>query len=123
MKMLESNTYTESPAPSRTERRGASRFPIERALRLRVLSRKGDPGPGRGHTINISSTGIFFTSDSELTPGRRVELAISWPAQLNETCALKLVARGRVIRVDGSKAAIEIQQYEFRTAGSSGFQD
>jgi len=71
----------------------------------------------------MSSTGVLFTADCELTPGRRVEVAISWPAQLNATCPLKLVARGRVVRVEGGRVAIEIQQYEFRTAGSNGFQD
>lgn len=121
--MFESNSYMEMVAPLRTERRGASRFPIERAVRVRVMSRKGDSGPARGQTINMSSTGVLFTTDCEMTPGKRVELSISWPAQLNDTCPLKLVARGRVVRVDGGKAAIEIQQYEFRTAGANGFQD
>lgn len=123
MNMFETNSYTETLMTARTERRGASRFPIERALRVRVLSRKGDVGPGRGQTVNMSSTGVLFTADCELTPGRRVELSISWPAQLNDSCPLKLVARGRVVRVEGAKVAIEIQQYEFRTAGSNGFQD
>ena len=123
MNMFETNSYTETLMTARTERRGASRFPIERALRVRVLSRKSDIGPGRGQTVNMSSTGVLFTADCELTPGRRVELSISWPAQLNDSCPLKLVARGRVVRVEGAKIAIEIQQYEFRTAGSNGFQD
>jgi hypothetical protein len=34
---------------------------------------------------------------------------------------LKLVARGRVARLEQGRAAIEIQQYEFRTQGSKGF--
>jgi hypothetical protein len=39
---------------------------------------------------------------------------------LNNKTPLKLVARGRVVRLDGRKAAIEIQHYEFRTAGTLG---
>jgi hypothetical protein len=58
---------------------------------------------------------VLFTSESILLPGRRLELSISWPAQLNNKCALKLVARGRVVRFEQGRAAIEIQQYEFRT--------
>src|ERR1700691_3397526 len=50
-----------------------------------------------------------------LLPGRRLELSISWPAQLNDKCALKLVARGRVVRFEDGRTAMEIQQYEFRT--------
>jgi len=53
-----------------------------------------------------------------LLPGRRLELSISWPAQLNNKCALKLMARGRVVRFEEGCAAIEIQQYEFRTHSS-----
>jgi hypothetical protein len=37
---------------------------------------------------------------------------------LNNKTALKLVARGRVVRFEGGRAAIEIQQYEFRTQSS-----
>jgi hypothetical protein len=35
--------------------------------------------------------------------------------QLNNEVALKLVARGRVVRFEEGHAALEIQQYEFRT--------
>jgi hypothetical protein len=55
-----------------------------------------------------------------LLPGKRLELAISWPAQLNNKCALKLVARGRVVRFEHGYTAIEIQQYEFRTQPAVG---
>ena len=101
--MFEINSYTETMISSRTERRGASRFPMERAVKVRVLSRKDEAAPSRGQTVNMSSTGVLFTADCELTPGRRVELSISWPAQLNDKCPLKLVARGRVVRVEGAK--------------------
>jgi hypothetical protein len=71
---------------------------------------------GIGQTVNMSSTGVYFTTEHILLPGKRLELAISWPAQLNNQTALKLVARGRIIRYDEGRAAMEIQQYEFRTA-------
>ena len=101
------------------DRRGADRFPIEREVRYKVISKKCADEIGTGRTVNMSSNGILFTSDQVLLPGRRLELSVSWPAQLNNETALKLVARGRVIRFDGGVAAIEIQQYEFRTAGKS----
>ncbi|MBM3812723.1 MAG: hypothetical protein FJW20_13935 [Acidimicrobiia bacterium] len=102
------------------DRRGSSRFPIEREVRYRVLNKKSNQEAGGGETINMSSSGILFTTEHVLLPGRSVELAVSWPAQLNNTCPLKLVARGRVVRFDGNKAAMEIQHYEFRTQGSQG---
>lgn len=101
---------------NQNERRAADRFPIAREVRYKVLNKKNADEIGAGQTVNMSSTGVYFTTEHILLPGRRLELAISWPAQLNNQTALKLVARGRIIRYDEGRAAMEIQQYEFRTA-------
>jgi len=98
-----------------SDRRTTDRFPIEREVQYKVLNKRSGEEAGEGKTVNISSAGVLFTTQQPLLPGRRLELAISWPAQLNSKCALKLVARGRVVRFEGGRAAIEIQQYEFRT--------
>ena len=104
------------------DRRGADRFPIEREVRYKILSRKtaSDGESGSGLTVNMSSNGVLFTTDRYLLPGRRLEVSISWPAQLNSKVALKLVARGRVVRAEEGRAAIEIHQYEFRTQAKQG---
>lgn len=100
------------------DRRGAKRLSIERDVQYRVLTRRdGDP-EGEGKTLNMSSSGVLFTTKETLLPGRRMELSISWPAQLDNKCALKLVARGRVVRFEGNAAALEIMQHEFRTKSS-----
>lgn len=101
------------------DRRGSDRFPIEREVRYKVLSKRSADEAGSGRTVNMSSSGVLFTSDHFLLPGKRVEVSISWPAQLNNKTNLKLVARGRVVRCEDGKAALEIQQYEFRTQGST----
>ena len=103
------------------ERRSSDRFPIEREVRYKVLSKRTSQEEGTGKTINISSNGVLFTTDQILLPGKRLELSISWPAQLDNKCQLKLVARGRVARLEQGRAAIEIQQYEFRTQGMKRF--
>ena len=102
-------------ANKQIDRRHADRFPIEREVRYRVLNKRSSEEAGDGKTINMSSSGVLFTVEHMLLPGRRMELSISWPAQLNNKTALKMVARGRVVRFEGGRAAIEIQQYEFRT--------
>jgi hypothetical protein len=101
------------------DRRGSDRFPIEREVRYKVLSKRSADEAGSGKTVNMSSSGVLFTSEHFLLPGKRVEVSISWPAQLNNTTNLKLVARGRVVRCENGKAALEIQQYEFRTSGAT----
>ena len=98
-----------------SERRSADRFPISREVHYKVLSKRGGPEAGGGQTVNISSNGVLFTTEHYLIPGRRLELSISWPAQLNDKCQLKLVARGRIVRCEEGRAAMEILQYEFRT--------
>lgn len=103
-----------------SDRRRADRFAIEREIRYRALNKRGGEEAGEGKTINMSSSGVLFTAPQILRPGRRIELAISWPAQLNNKCALKLVARGRIVRFDNGLAAMEIQQYEFRTQSAPG---
>ncbi|MBI4903465.1 MAG: PilZ domain-containing protein [Acidobacteria bacterium] len=110
------HTATHKPE---TERRAADRFPIEREVRFKLLSKKTGDDNGVGKTINISSNGVLFSTDRLLIPGRRLEVSINWPAQLNNKCALKLVARGRIVRFEQGRVAMEIQQYEFRTTGSS----
>ena len=106
-----------STAKDKTDRRGSDRFPIEREVKYKILSKKHEE-LGQGTTVNMSSNGVLFTTDQLLVPGRRLELNVSWPAQLNSKIALKLVARGRIVRCEEGRAAMEIQQYEFRTQGS-----
>lgn len=104
------------------ERRRSSRFPIEREVRYKTLSQRTEIIQGSGKTLNISSSGVLFTADHDLPVGTRLEVSISWPAQLNEKCLLNLVARGRVTRQESGHLALQIQQYEFRTQSISSLQ-
>jgi len=103
-----------------SERRKSSRFPIEREVRYKTLNQRAEILAGSGKTLNISSSGVLFTSDHDLPVGTRLEVSISWPAQLNEKCLLNLVARGRVTRHNRGHLALQIQQYEFRTQSRPG---
>jgi hypothetical protein len=91
---------------------------MDREVRYTALGRRGLEEKGEGKTVNVSSCGVLFTCQHNLQPGRRVRLCINWPVPLNEKCALKLVVRGRVVRSEEGRAAIEIQQHEFRTQSS-----
>jgi hypothetical protein len=97
------------------DRRRATRFPIERLILFQTTGRRQAPTSGLGQTINISSTGVLFSTDEPLSPGRSIRVAISWPARLDSSVGLQLVARGRIVRCDGGNAAVRIQRYEFRT--------
>ena len=101
------------------DRRRSARYPIEREIRFIVSSRrKIGNDTGTGKTINISSNGILFATNQDLIAGSRIKLAVDWPVRLENNCQLKLVAFGRVVRCDNGTAAVEIEQYEFRTRGT-----
>ncbi len=105
------------PDPGKADRRAAVRFPIEQDVRYKVF-RRSTVEVGFGKTINISSNGILFTAQREFACGERLEVAVNWPAQLDNKCPLKLVTTGRIVRSEGHRAAIAIDRYEFRTQGA-----
>jgi hypothetical protein len=76
------------------------------------------PESGVGKTVDISSDGVLFETEQRLRSGKRVELSVNWPAELEGGCPLKFVALGRVVRSEDKKAAMHIEQYEFRTRRS-----
>ncbi len=101
------------------DRRSTDRFPIESELRYKVVEDRGAREAGVGRTLNMSSSGVLFTSETQLPVGQRVELSVDWPAQLNENCGLKLVALGRIVRSSGEAAAMRIDKYDFRTRAAA----
>ena len=106
------------PAGGLKDRRASSRLPIEREVRYKILGRKKSVTfMGSGKTLNMSSRGILFTTESTLPEGASMEIAISWPVQLDKTTHLKLVVLGELVRSDEGWAVISIQRYEFKTRG------
>jgi hypothetical protein len=72
---------------------------------------------GSGKSINMSSGGVLFTTETGLLEGERIELAVSWPVQLDDRIPLKLVAIGVLVRTHETQAAMSIERYEFKTRG------
>jgi len=101
-----------------SERRATKRMPIERAVRYRMLG--GKRTTGSGTTLNMSSSGILFTTESGLGSGQRVELSVSWPARLDDRVPLQLVTVGRLVRVQAGHAAVAIERWVFKTCRSTG---
>jgi len=100
------------------ERRDSNRFPLQQELSYRVVNSKIDRVSGNGRTVDMSSSGICFTTQEQLQIGKQVEVAVNWPAMLDGTCPLRFVAVGRVVRADMHCAALKIERYEFRTRGA-----
>jgi hypothetical protein len=101
------------------DRRSKHRFEMRQELRYKVLQRDRIVATGVGQTLNISSRGVAVEAPG-LKAGSLVELAINWPVLLDETCRMRLIIFGRVVRADKNVTACTIDKYEFRTQARSG---
>jgi hypothetical protein len=110
---LVANKYPRpSAAPSSgRERRSSVRIPIERPGRYEVLSRPRQTGVGR--TIDMSSGGVSFTTESELPVNGKVTLHVAWPLRLERDRIVELRVAGTVIRTEGKKAALKFEKVDF----------
>ena len=104
------------------DRRHKRRYSIQLAVQYKIVKNYLVVGTGSGHSLNLSSNGIAFATAQPLKVGSYLELAISWPVLLNQSCPLKLVASGRVVRSDHECTAITMDRYEFRTQGAKSMQ-
>ena len=104
------------------ERRTKRRFQIDQEVKYKMLYGQRIAETGTGRTLNMSSGGIKFTTENMLTSGMPVELSLNWPVLLNDSCPMKLMIYGCVVRSNEKGAAVAIERYEFRTQGSRAFQ-
>jgi hypothetical protein len=101
------------------DRRTKQRYPVDFALTYRVMKNGLVKLTGSGTVLNMSSSGIAFSTEEPLLRGAMVELSIAWPVLLNGNCPMKMVAEGRVVRSTGTCTAIRMDRHEFRTQARS----
>lgn len=97
------------------DRRSKHRFAIQRTLHFRVMEHERVISTGSGHTVDISSVGVAFEAEGKFRAGSLVQLSISWPVLLDDTCLMQLMIVGRVVRTNNQAIACTIDHYEFRT--------
>ena len=97
-----------------SDRRSSRRYPIRLDVVFKLRRGSRFVQRGTGQTLNLSSRGVLFQSESELPLGARIELCIAWPVLLNEEAALNLFVTGQKVRGEGAISAIRIIRYVFR---------
>jgi hypothetical protein len=97
------------------ERRARHQFSMRRELRYVLLKDRVTAEFGAGETMDLSSGSVAFSAGAVLPVGSLIELSISWPVLLDETCPMRLVVFGRVVRSDSDGCSCTIDKYEFRT--------
>ena len=96
------------PLPSGQERRAAARVPIECRSQYETSTRGGS-----GHTIDMSSTGIAFTTETLLARNSKVTLHVSWPVRLEGGVPVAFYAMGELVRAEPMKAAMQVDRIGF----------
>jgi hypothetical protein len=102
----------------RGDPRAHRRYEISLSVDYKLLSKGRVERLGSGQTLNMSTGGVCFRCMDPLPPDRSIELMMDWPFLLEGVCPLRLVMRGRIVRIDGWRVAVRVQHHEFRTAGA-----
>ena len=99
------------------ERRASTRFALALEVGYTVSDRRArvPAKTGTGRTVDVSSSGLSFTTDRHLLTGQRLKASIDWPVLLDGTTRLQLVLSGVVVRTDSTVVAVRIKRHEFRT--------
>jgi hypothetical protein len=108
------------PLPIKLSSRHESgrRFPICAHVEYHLPESHGVLSSGVGRTIYLSSSSVQIETEHGLPIGAMVELAVTWPARLDNDVLLKLQIMGRTVRAEGKDSTINIARYEFRTRAS-----
>ncbi len=101
------------------ERRSRQRFILDLPLRFAATKGRREVIQGSGTVTNISSKGLAFRTDAELSPGLEIQATVNWPVALNENCGLKIAFGGRILRSAHGEVVMSVGSYEFRTNGRS----
>jgi len=65
-----------------------------------------------GKIVNISTVGILFTVQSNITLGAAAEVIADWPVKGKGDMPLKLFIQGRVVRIQPGAVALRIVRAE-----------
>ena len=82
-----------------TERRMARRYDLSLPVSVRLPINR-EPGEHDGQTRDISTRGVYFIMEKELTPGTEVDFTLTLPAEITRGSEVFVRAHGRVVRVD-----------------------
>jgi len=101
---------------SEPDRRSAVRYPIRFELRYAQPGGQDEVQvKGVGHSVNISSRGVLFSSALTLEEGSTIELVIPWAAPGRQGLAVELYLAARIVRSESGQTAAWIARHEFRT--------
>ncbi len=82
-----------------TERRAARRYDLSLPVIIRVPISK-EASPRNGKTRDISTRGLYFTIDHDLSAGAELDITLTLPAEITRGTEVFVRAQGKVVRVE-----------------------
>jgi c-di-GMP-binding flagellar brake protein YcgR len=82
------------------ERRLAHRYKLPLPVLIKRLPLDTLAGEMRVTTRDVSTTGVYFTSDERLAVGLKLDLSLTLPSEITQGSAVIIDAQARVMRVD-----------------------
>ncbi len=82
-----------------TERRTARRYELSLPVVVRGPQQK-QAVPRDGKTRDISTRGVYFTIDQDLTPGSELDFTLTLPAEITRGTEVFIRAHGKVVRIE-----------------------
>jgi hypothetical protein len=82
------------------ERRVAHRYKLPLAVIVKRLPLDAAPSEMRVTTRDVSTSGVYFTSDQRLTVGIKLDLSLTLPPEVAQGSSVIIDAQARVMRVD-----------------------
>ncbi len=107
---------TEGNAPA-IERRSGVRL----SLACAAWYEAGPPArtkTGVSQLINMSNSGVSFTTEAKLRKGARAGLRIAWPVRLEGNLPVELAVAGKLVRTDAAQAALQYDRLAFNIAAT-----
>lgn len=92
------------------EQRKSRRFELK--LPLELLRTGSVKTQLNGETKNVSSVGVLFYLEAEVSPGNAIEYLITLPTAPSADF-VRIRCLGKVVRVDGAEVAATLERYEF----------
>lgn len=82
-----------------TERRTARRYDLSLPVNVRLPINR-EPGAHNGQTRDISTRGVYFMVQKELSPGTELDFTLTLPSEITRGTEVFVRAHGRVVRID-----------------------
>jgi len=82
------------------ERRVAHRYKLPLPVIVKSLPQDTVAGELRVTTRDVSTSGVYFTSDQRFSVGLKLDLSLTLPSEVTQGSAVVIDAQARVMRVD-----------------------